>query len=114
MTVATFPSGPTRTGRIAVLTASVLAGAFGVAHAAAPDIPTMVVKYGDLDLSTQDGTRALYKRIAFAAAQVCPAVDSRDLARNAHAQVCRDAAIARAVRDVNSPQLAALYDAKRG
>jgi UrcA family protein len=117
MTVPTFASDRNRIGRIAVLTASLLAGAFGVAHAATPldEVPTVVVKYGDLDLSTRDGARALYKRISYAAAEVCPE-DSRDLARHAQAQACREAAIARAVRDINRPQLAALHDAhtKRG
>jgi UrcA family protein len=118
MTVPTSASNRYRIGRIAVLTASLLAGAFGVAHAAAPldEVPTVVVHYGDLDLSTQDGARALYKRISYAAAKVCPSEDSRDLARYAHAQACREEAIARAVREINSPQLAALRDAhtKRG
>jgi len=96
-------------GRVAVLAASLLAGSLGVAHAATPqDLPQVVVSYSDLDLSSSDGVRELYTRIASAASEVCPYADARELRQVALNRACRNAAISRAVRDVNSPQLVAL------
>lgn len=97
------------TGRVAVLAFSLLGGSLGVAYAApAQDLPQVVVSYGDLDLSSSEGVRELYKRIDFAARQVCPYADARELGQVALNRSCRNAAISRAVRDVKSPQLVAL------
>jgi len=96
-------------GRVAVLAVSLLAGSLGVAHAApAQDAPQVVVSYGDLDLSSSEGARELYKRIAFAAGEVCPYANAREIGQIALNRSCRNAAISRAVRDVNSPKLVAL------
>ena len=111
MTAATLTANRTNKSRIAVLAACVLAGLSGVAAAATPadDVPAVVVRYGDLDLSTQEGVQTLYKRIASAARQVCPAGDPRTLARFDYGRTCRAAAIARAVGNVHNSQLAALH-----
>jgi UrcA family protein len=105
-------------GRTTMLVGCLLAGSLGVANAdtAWDTVPTVVVSYGDLDLSTAAGAHTLYRRISAAAEQVCPFSDARELARAAMYHACRDAAIARAVKAVNSPQLAALQAerAKRG
>jgi UrcA family protein len=96
-------------GRVAVLAVSLLAGSLGVAQAApAQQTPQVVVSYGDLDLSSSDGVRELYKRIASAAREVCPYAGAREVGQVALNHACRNAAISRAVRDVNSPQLVAL------
>jgi len=96
-------------GRAAVLAISLLAGSLGVAHAApAQDLPQVVVSYGDLDLSSGDGVRELYNRIASAAREVCPYANAREIGQMALNRACRNAAISRAVRDVKSPQLVAL------
>jgi UrcA family protein len=97
-----------------VLAGCLLAGALSVAQAAPPaaaarTAPTIVVSYGDLDLSTDEGTVALYQRISQAARRVCPLEDSRALAQRVSSDTCRAAAVARAVADINSPRLAALY-----
>jgi len=118
MTFVTFQSTLNKTARIAMLLGCVLAGSLGVAQAAAPadDVPTVVVHYGDLDLSTTDGAKALYKRISFAAGQVCPFEDSIQPLRVAMNHSCRNAAIERAVNAVNSSKLAAVWTehVKRG
>jgi UrcA family protein len=105
-------------GRLAVLAAGVLVVPLGLAHAATPAqaAAATVVSYGDLNLASADGTRALYHRIAAAARQVCPLPDSRDLQQVSSAEACRAAAIERAVRDVNNQQLAAFQaeHVKRG
>jgi UrcA family protein len=96
---------------LTALAACLLGGALSAAHAASPadGVPTMVVSYGDLNLSTDDGARTLYRRIAAAARQVCPLEDPRDLVGTAHSNACRTQAVARAVRDINSPRVAALH-----
>jgi UrcA family protein len=110
MTFATIESNRNNTGRIAMLVGCLLAGSFGVAQAAAPtdEVPTAVVSYGDLDLSTSDGARTLYKRISVAAQQICPFQDAVEPSRMAKNHACREAAIERAVNAVNSAQLAAV------
>jgi UrcA family protein len=107
----TFP------GRAAAfaLAATFTAFAAGTASATTPaaDVPSATVRFGDLNLATEQGARTLYRRIAMVAKQVCPDGGSRDLSRLAHAQACQKQAIERAVREVNSPHLAAAY-AKSG
>jgi UrcA family protein len=75
-----------------------------------------VVSYGDLDLGSAQGIHTLYSRIATAAGHVCPFQDAKDLERVAYFKACRDAAIARAVGEIKSPQLAAVHaeHARRG
>jgi len=70
----------------------------------------MTVKYADLDLSTAAGVETLYTRIVFASQRVCPSDSMRDLQLVSHAQACRVEAIARAVRAINNPRLAAVHE----
>jgi UrcA family protein len=69
-------------------------------------VPSIQVRYADLNLATDTGTNALYHRIAAAARLVCPQADIRDLPAMAASKRCQAEAVAQAVRDVNSPQLA--------
>ena len=117
MNFATVTSNMTRRARTALLVGCSLVGALGVAQAATPSdsltlgdgVPTAVVNYGDLNLATAAGARTLYQRLSVAAQEVCPIQDARSLAQVAHSHTCRAEAVARAVRQVNSPQLAALH-----
>jgi len=111
MTSATFESNRNRTGRIAMLVGCLLAGSLGVAQAVTPanDVPTVVVSYDDLDLSTTDGATTLYKRISVAAHKVCPFEDAVHPMQVAANNSCRNAAIARAVSTVNNAKLAAVW-----
>jgi UrcA family protein len=97
----------------ALLALTACVGMLSTASAATSDTdtPQVTVRYGDLDLSTQAGAKALYSRISMGARQVCPSDDSRDLSRFTNARACQRAAIERAVRAVNSPHLAAAYAA---
>jgi len=97
--------------RATTLVGCLLAVASSMTHAATAtgDVPSVVVKYGDLNLSTKEGTHSLYGRITSAARQVCERPDLRDLATFAASRQCESAAIARAVSDVHSPRLAAVY-----
>src|SRR5882757_2931661 len=120
MTSATLKTASNRFNSrvLTVLAGCLLTGGLSVAQAASPEatpaaaVPTLVVSYGALNLSTTEGNAALYQRITTAARRVCPIEDSRNLAQAAHSSSCRAEAVARAVRDVNSPRLAALL-AKR-
>lgn len=98
----------------AALSACLIVGASATAYAAAPPAdasPSVRVNYHDLNLATEQGTAALYGRIVFAAHKVCPVSDHRVLAEVAAAHACEKQAIARAVRAVNSPRLAAIHSA---
>jgi UrcA family protein len=83
------------------------------AAAAAPgaDVPSRVVRYGDLNLATEQGVKELYRRIAFVAKQVCPDGESRSLESISRARVCQHEAIERAVRQVHNERLAAAFAA---
>jgi len=101
-------------GAVTLLTLATAFGALSSASAATPDnnVPSATVRYADLNLSTEAGAKALYQRIAYAAKQVCPVADIRDLSRLVVARACQQAAIAGAVSAVNSPLLAANHAAK--
>jgi UrcA family protein len=89
----------------------VAAGTAGAASLAAPagDVPSVVVKYDGASLATDRGVNDLYRRIMFAARKVCPDPSSRDLFGQRQAQECRNQAVARAIRQIDNSQLAALY-----
>ena len=101
-------------GAVTVLTLAAAFGALSSASAATSDssVPSVTVRYADLNLSTEAGAKALYQRIAYAAKQVCPVADIRDLSRLVIARACQQAAIEGAVSSVNSPLLAANHAAK--
>ncbi len=111
MNFATVKPNLTRVARTMLLAGCALAGSLGVAQATTTgdDVPTMVVQYGDLNLATEAGARTLYRRLATAARQVCPFEDSKSPREMAYNNTCRAQAIARAVHEINSPQLAALH-----
>ena len=93
-----------------VLAACAALGAVGSAHAATSGSPAAItVRYSDLNLATEPGSRALYERIVAAAHQVCAVEGISDFRAVVAARKCRERAIAHAVRDVNSPMLAAVY-----
>jgi UrcA family protein len=79
---------------------------------AAPHTETRSVKiqYNMLDLATEGGTTRLYRRIKGAARRVCQ--DSTapwDARSSRHFSQCYQAALAKAVSDVNNNKLTALY-----
>jgi UrcA family protein len=107
-----YPSRRRTAVRVAMLVGSIItAAAAGVASAAGnpPEVPSVVVRFTDLDLGTDQGVRSLYSRIARAAHVVCPDAPIRDLNAAAQSRACQQQAIARAVREVNTPLLAAVY-----
>ena len=72
--------------------------------------PSLVVHYADLDLTHEEGARALLGRLQHAARVVCnPATGERDLDRIALYRDCLREAMDRAVNDVHAPLVSALY-----
>lgn len=115
MTSATLDFGTRLRTTVActVLAAGAAIGAVSGAHAATADAPALTVRYSDLNLATEQGSLILYGRIVAAARQVCVVDDLRDLRAFNAGKACREQAIARAVRDVNSPMLASVYAARQ-
>jgi UrcA family protein len=105
-------SNQQRIARLALLAA--LAGSVFAAAAQAgtpgSDVASVKVAYGDLNLTSSQGSTVLDSRIKSAARAVCDAgdLDNRDLRAYAEERSCEQRAIARAVADVHSVQMAAL------
>jgi UrcA family protein len=107
-------SHTTPRGRIArIVAAAIVATTFGVqashAQVAADDVdvPSVIVKYDDLNLGTEEGSRALYNRLEFAAQRVCPRVGYvTELQRNEDARRCVTASVERAAKQIKSPKFA--------
>jgi UrcA family protein len=91
----------------AVLTVVWLAAA-QPAHADEYAVKTTTVKYGDLNLQSEAGARALYRRLQSAAARVCG-----DDYRSFGWRQCYQKALSGAVDDVGAPTLMAVHHATR-
>jgi UrcA family protein len=96
---------------VAVAAALIGSAALGANAGTVNDVPTVTVKYADLNLDTQVGAVTLYKRIRFAAKQVCGDADTRRIDLYAQTKACMDRAIVSSVRAVGSPKLASEYNA---
>jgi UrcA family protein len=72
-------------------------------------VPSVVVRYNDLNLASDQGAQALYRRLSGAARRVCPVENARDLGEFSRSRGCQTEAIARAVQEINNPRLAALH-----
>lgn len=93
---------------------SALALGYQLANAAPPqdDVPSMVVRFGDLDLTRSDGIAALYGRLKNAAETVCAPQDAADLPSKRLFETCWTDALSRAVLKVNRASLTAYYCAR--
>jgi UrcA family protein len=83
----------------------------GMGTATAADAPQISVSYKDLDLSRAADAKVLYRRLQTAASDVCQPVPAKELSRARAWKQCYDAALERAVTQINAPQLVALYHA---
>jgi UrcA family protein len=99
-------------GTLNVLLVAVLALSLNTAHAAdrSPASTSYKVHYADLDLATRAGAEALYWRLKWASEDVC--ADSRTLQSLTLVNQCVEAAVGRAVAEVNSPLLMGYYTAR--
>jgi UrcA family protein len=74
-------------------------------------VTRVVVRYGDLDLTSPEGARTLYARLGSAASKACGGEPgTRDLLSRMSYQDCRSTALDHAVNRIGSSQLQALHD----
>lgn len=94
-----------------VASAFAMLAATTTSFAASPntDVPSVTVRFDDLNLETTAGVNALYRRISNAARDVCPDAYSRDLLTVTASERCQAAAVSRAVQQLNNPKLALLH-----
>jgi UrcA family protein len=76
--------------------------------------PQVIVKFGDLDVSTSQGAAALYRRIHGAAVDVCSRMYVDEQAYKWHKDACLQKVIGDAVLKVNRPALSAVFASKFG
>jgi UrcA family protein len=76
--------------------------------------PQVIVKFGDLDVSTSRGAAALYRRILGAAVEVCSRMYIDEQAYKWHKDACLQKVIGDAVIKVDRPALSALFASKYG
>jgi UrcA family protein len=69
------------------------------------------VRYHDSSLATDEGTRALYSRLAHAAEKVCPIEPTYSQLRTTSVIACRQKALSAAVAKIHNQRLAALHAA---
>ena len=79
------------------------------AGAISEDAPSVKVRYGDLNLTSQEGIASLYRRIRYAAGVVCSALDGRDPMRETLWHDCYNHAVANAVLAVHNETLSAYH-----
>jgi UrcA family protein len=99
--------------RFTLLLLGGLAGAMAAGAATAAgadnDAPSVTVKYSEESLATDRGVSDVYRRITFAAKQVCPDDSIRGLPAQQRVAQCREQAVATAIRQIGNSQLAALH-----
>jgi len=100
--------------------ASILAAGYIALSGAAAALPaqaaepaqshTQIVRYGELNLDSEQGATVLYARIRGAAGNVCSSLDGRNLIEKKLWQGCFDQAVASAVVQVNQIRVTALHN----
>jgi UrcA family protein len=73
------------------------------------ELPSVVVKYGDLNLDSADGIAALHTRLSKAARQVCSQLDSRVLGLREQYDICVSDAVSQSVARVDNPRLTSFH-----
>lgn len=81
-----------------------------VRSAEAPKYDTTIVSYGDLNLDSEQGAKALYARLRNGAQDVCSSFEGRDLFFKRLWQTCFDQAVDAAVVQVNKTGLTTLHN----
>jgi UrcA family protein len=92
-------------------------GSFGVAAQTAEraaEIPSVTVRYADLNLNTPAGVEALYARLRAASRSVCNVGDGRALIDAMAAKSCYRQVLGTAVDNAKLPTLTALHRSESG
>jgi len=71
-----------------------------------------VVRFSDLNLSSDAGIRTLYKRIRQAARKVCAQANDSVHLEQKNFRACQETAVAQAVSKVNRPSLTAMHNSQ--
>ena len=102
---------PIKTSMLAAGLSALIYAASGVGALAAepPQALTKIVHYGDLNLDSEQGAKALYARLRSAARQVCAPLESIELTQQRKWKACFNNAVANAVVEVNTTMLSALH-----
>ena len=87
-----------------------LAGAAGAATSEGME-RVATVRYSESSLASDDGTRALYSRLAQAAQKVCPVAPIYAHVNSSSVLACRQKALSAAVAKIHNQRLAALHAA---
>jgi len=82
----------------------------GSVQAAEQQYDRAIVAYGDLNLDSEQGAKALYARLRNGAEDVCSSFEGRDLAFKKLWQSCFDSAVASAVAQINRTGLTTLHN----
>ena len=103
-----------------IFAASILAAGFIALSGAATAVPaqaaepaqshTQIVRYGELNLDSEQGAQVLYARIRGAAGNVCSSLEGRSLIEKKLWQGCFDTAVTGAVEQVNKTRVTALHN----
>ncbi len=98
----------------AVLMGALLCGS-ALADGNTDRTPSMAVNYSDLNLKSQAGVAALYKRLARAASEVCQLPQgTHQIVIESQLKACRADTTDRAVMQANLPALTAMHCEKTG
>jgi len=93
-----------------LLPAAIALAVCSLAQASTPtDLPSVVVRYGDLRLTTQDGVARLHSRLHHAAEQVCSPLNSRVLGLREQYERCVSDAVAQSVAAVGNTNLSRFH-----
>jgi len=97
-------------GLVKLLPVAVCLALSGVAAASTPkDLPSVVVKYGDLNLDSKAGVASLHARLKTAAKSVCSPLDSRVLGLRDHYERCVTDAVSQSVASVGNSSLSQFH-----
>jgi UrcA family protein len=97
------------------LAAALAFSGLAAAHTGNQVPPSVVVRYGDLNLANSAGVIKLHARLKGAAKQVCSAIESSTLGLRERYDSCVSDALARGVRDVGNENLTTFHRfGKRG
>lgn len=92
---------------LALLSVFAVSSVASAGHAASAgdlaDVPTIKIRYDDLDVSLESGAQELHRRIQRAAESVCGTPRSRDLSSFSSYYRCQRDAVAHAVAQVKWP-----------
>ncbi|MEJ0100319.1 MAG: UrcA family protein [Pseudomonadota bacterium] len=109
-----IPNHPARRYSIFMFGCALLAMAAATPAFATDELgPDVTVRYHDLDINTPEGAGELLRRIRTAAASVCDPIYKGPLSTKLARDRCIRELTAKAVSQVNRPQLVAAYESSR-